>query len=281
MWTASAPVWKDADMMDKTNTRALQTAKRREQLIKPETTIQVICALVFLLGWEAIVRILDVPKYLMPAPSGVLTALIGGLQDGTLLANSWVTLNEVLLGLLCGGCFGFVLGVLLAEFPMVNAAARPFLVASQVTPKTALAPLFIIWFGFGISSKVFIAALMSFFPVLVNTLAGISATDVDRLVMMRVYRSSRWQILRFVKLPGALPHIMSGLEVAAVLAVMGAIIGEFVGAKEGLGRLIIYAGEQLDLNLVFAAIIMLILMGGALQGLVSLARRKVLFWVGR
>jgi NitT/TauT family transport system permease protein len=99
--------------------------------------------------------------------------------------------------------------------------------------------------------------------------------------MMRVYRTSRLQTLRFVKLPGALPHIMSGLEVAAVLAVMGAIIGEFVGAKNGLGRLIIYAGELLDLDLVFAAIIMLIIMGAILQGLVSLVRRKILFWVGR
>jgi NitT/TauT family transport system permease protein len=117
--------------------------------------------------------------------------------------------------------------------------------------------------------------------VLVNTLAGIASADADRLIMMRVYRTSRWQTLRYVKLPGALPHIMSGLEVAAVLAVMGAIIGEFVGAKQGLGRLILYAGELLDLNLVFAAIVMLILMGAALQGIVNLVRKRVLFWVGR
>jgi NitT/TauT family transport system permease protein len=258
-----------------------RTAAVRNRWLKPELAIQVVCAVVFLLAWEAVVRLLHVPKYIMPAPSGVVLAVIRGLHDGTLLFNTWITLAEVLLGLLAGGSFGFILGILLAEFPLANAAARPFLVASQVTPKTALAPLFIIWFGFGISSKVFIGALMAFFPVLVNTLAGIASADADRLTMMRVYRTSRLQTLRFVKLPGALPHIMSGLEVAAVLAVMGAIIGEFVGAKNGLGRLIIYAGELLDLDLVFAAIVMLIIMGAILQGLVSLVRRKILFWVGR
>lgn len=267
--------------MNTNDAKVQSAAVSRRRLLQPEIVIQVVCTVLFLLGWEAVVHLLEVPKYIMPAPSGVLLALIDGLHDGTLLSNAWVTVVEVVLGLLFGGLFGFFLGILLAEFPMVNAAARPFLVASQVTPKTALAPLFIIWFGFGISSKIFIAALLAFFPVLVNTLTGIMAADADRLIMMRVYRTSRWQTLRFVKLPGALPHIMSGLEVASVLAVMGAIIGEFVGAKEGLGRLIIYAGELLDLNLVFAAIIVLILMGAILQWFVHFVRKKVLFWVGR
>lgn len=257
------------------------SASARRRTVAPETIIQISCAVLFLVGWEAIVHVLEVPKYIMPPPSGVITALIGGLADGTLLTHARVTLTEVVLGLLFGGGFGFLLGVLLAEFPLANAASRPFLVASQVTPKTALAPLFIIWFGFGITSKIFIAALMTFFPVLVGTMAGIAGADADRINLMRVYGLSRWRTLRFVKLPGALPHIMSGLEVASVLAVMGAIIGEFVGAKQGLGRLILYAGELLDLNLVFAAIVMLILMGATLQWLVSLARRRILFWVGR
>jgi NitT/TauT family transport system permease protein len=278
MSIASALALKGTDM-NASNIKPVTASKKRR--LQPETIIQVVCAAVFLLAWEAVVRIMEVPKYIMPAPSGVLLALVNGLADGTLLSNTWVTLSEVLLGLLFGGFFGFVLGILLAEFPMANAAARPFLVASQVTPKTALAPLFIIWFGFGIGSKVVIAALMAFFPVLVNTLAGIASADADRLTMMLVYRTSRWKILRFVKLPGAVPNIMTGLEVASVLAVMGAVIGEFVGARQGLGRLILYAGEQLDLNLVFASIVMLILIGAVLQGIVSIVRNRVLFWVGR
>lgn len=149
---------------------------------------------------------------------------------------------------------------------------RPFLVASPVTPTTALAPLFIIWFG---------SALLTFFPVLVNTVAGIMGADADRLALMRVCGVSRWQTLRFVKLPGAMPQIMSGIEVSSVMAVMGAVIGEFVGAKEGLGRLIVQAGEKLDLNLVFAAILVLIVMGAGLQGVITWLNRRLLFWVGR
>jgi NitT/TauT family transport system permease protein len=157
---------------------------------------------------------------------------------------------------------------------------NPFVVATQVTPKTALAPLFIIWFGFGITSKVFIVAIIAFFPVLVSTISGFHSVDAEKIELMRSYGANKLKIIRFVKLPAAFPSIFAGLEVASVMSVLGAIIGEFVGSKAGLGRLILMSGERLDLGLVFSSILVLLVIGAGLKALADFLQKRLLFWVG-
>ena len=243
--------------------------------------LQVSAVAIFLLAWEFGCRIFKVPFYLIPVPSTIGVRFYESVLDRTLLRHGWVTLSEIGLGFFLGAVTGFVLGMIFAEFEVLRVTMNPFVMATKVTPKTALAPLFIIWFGFGIASKVFIVALIAFFPVLVNTLAGIRAVDLEKIDLMRTYGASRLKIIRFVKLPAAFPNIFAGLEVASVTSVLGAIIGEFVGSKMGLGRLIIMAGERLDMGLVFSSILVLLIIGAGIQIAADRLKKKLLFWVGR
>ena len=243
--------------------------------------LQVSAVVVFLLAWEFGCRIFQVPFYLIPVPSTIGVRFYESILDHTLLRHGWVTLSEIGLGFFLGAVAGFVLGMIFAEFELLRVTMNPFIMATQVTPKTALAPLFIIWFGFGIASKVFIVALIAFFPVLVNTVAGIRSVDAEKIELMRTYGASRLKIIRFVKLPAAFPNIFAGLEVASVTSVLGAIIGEFVGSKMGLGRLILMAGERLDMGLVFSSILVLLIIGAGVQVAADYLKKRLLFWVGR
>ena len=237
----------------------------------------------FFLAWEYAIIAFGVPAYILPKPSGVAIAIYNGVvpPNATLLPHVWVTVQEVIYGYAIGAGGGFLLGILLSESRILRTIVHPFIVAIQVTPKTALVPLFIIWFGFGITSKVFIVILITFFPVVVNTVAGLRGVELHRIDLMRSYRASRLKTLMYMKIPSAMPAVFSGLEVAIVLAILGAIVGEFLGARAGLGRTIITAGENLDMNLVFAAIALLIFMGLTAQGLLQLIRRRALFWQGK
>jgi NitT/TauT family transport system permease protein len=243
--------------------------------------LQVMAVVIFLLGWEFGCRYFKVPFYLIPVPSTIGVRFYESMMDFTLLRHGWVTISEIGLGFLQGAAAGFVLGMVFAEFETLRVIMNPFIMATQVTPKTALAPLFIIWFGFGIASKVFIVALIAFFPVLVNTIAGVRSVDAEKIDLMRTYGASRLKIIRFVKLPAAFPNIFAGLEVASVTSVLGAIIGEFVGSKSGLGRLILMAGERLDMGLVFSSILVLLIIGAGLQVTGDRLKKRLLFWVGR
>ncbi len=245
--------------------------------------LQVVVIGGFFLAWEYAIDAFEVPAYILPKPSGVAIALYDGLMppNATLLPHIWVTVQEVVYGYAIGAGGGFVLGILIGESRILRTIVHPFIVAIQVTPKTALVPLFIIWFGFGIASKVFIVILITFFPVVVNTIAGLHGVELQRLDLMRSYRAGRLKTLMYMKIPSAMPSVFSGLEVAVVLAILGAIVGEFLGARAGLGRTIITAGENLDMELVFAAIALLIVMGLVAQGVIQLVRRRVLFWQGK
>jgi NitT/TauT family transport system permease protein len=228
--------------------------------------------------WEWVVRHWSVPTFIAPAPSAVARSLGAGLRSGVYLDHFWVTLGEALAGFGIAAVAGIVLGAVIAQFRLVERTVYPYLVALQTLPKIAVAPLIIVWAGFGLSSKVIIAALVAFFPVLVNVIVGLKTIDQSKLELMRSLRASRWQIFRLVTFPNALPFIFAGLDIAIVFSVLGAIVGEFVGAQRGLGNLILQFNVTLDIAGVFAVLILLAALGIVLHLGMQAVERRVIFW---
>lgn len=224
--------------------------------------------------WEIVIRQWEVPAYVMPAPSAVLRALI----NMKYLDNTLYTLTEAMLGFVMASILGIIIGGLIAQFPLVEKTLYPYLIAIQTTPKVAIAPLFIIWFGFGMTSKVVIAATVSFFPVLVNVISGLKATDPERIELMRSLRASRWQIFWMVRFPSALPIIFAGLNIAIIFSLLGAIVGEFLGSRQGLGNAIMQMNVNLDTAGVFASLFVLSSVGIGLHLFMRAIERKLLFW---
>ncbi|QJC56980.1 Riboflavin transport system permease protein RibX [Polaromonas vacuolata] len=230
--------------------------------------------------WEVAARSLQISQLVLPAPSVVAAALWRGLASGYLLPHIYQTVMELVLGLLLGASIGFVGGVLLAESNRLRELLMPYVVASQVVPKLALAPLFIVWFGFGTFPTVVITALICFFPLLENTLTALSQVDAQRLELFRMLRASRWQVLLQLKIPAGLPTIMAGLRVAVVLALVGAVVGEFVGGSKGLGALIIAAQGMMDTSLMFAVLVLITAIGLAFYQLtLALERYLLRAWI--
>lgn len=228
--------------------------------------------------WEWGVRAWEVPAFLLPPPSAIATALWRGFTGGVYLENFWTTFLEALLGFGIAAAAGVVLGAVIAQFALVERTVYPYLVALQTLPKIAIAPLIILWFGFGISSKVAIAAMVAFFPVLVNVIVGLKMVDPAKIDLMRSLSASRWQIFVKVKFPNALPFLFAGLDVAIVFAVLGAIVGEFVGSQKGLGNLIVQLNFSMDVAGVFSVLLLLAVMGVALHLVMQWLHRKLVFW---
>lgn len=237
--------------------------------------------LVFFVGWESVVRLTDVSPYVFPAPSKVFDALWYDLRNPDYWLAVGVTLTEILSGFSVGAILGIGLGTLLALSPVIDRIFYPYIVAFQSIPKVAIAPLMVVWFGFGMTSKFLIVALTSMFPVLVNTIAGLRSTDADRLDLLRGLCASRRQTLRHLQFPHALPYIFAGLNTAIVFAVIGAIVGEFVGARLGLGVVILKANFALDLAGVFSSLIVLSVIGVTLNAGVRAIERRACFWSGK
>jgi NitT/TauT family transport system permease protein len=231
--------------------------------------------------WELAVQIWKLPAFILPSPGLVAQRLVESLGDGTLLRHTLTTLGEVLAGLALGISAATLLGYILAHRPGLERVLSPYVVASQSVPVVAIAPLLVIWFGSGLTSKVLICALIVFFPVLVNTIVGLRSVPNDLNDLMRSLQATRWQTFRFLEMPAALPVFLGGLRVGATLAVIGAVVGEFVGADKGLGFLINRARGQYDTALVFVAILALVLMAVSLYGVVLLLERRLLAWQER
>ena len=270
-------------LTDKAGARAVARTKSSDSLLRrwhgaPEAFIY-FAALVA--TWEAAILLFEIPPFLFPAPSLIGVALWQGLSSGVYFYHLGVTVTEVLSGFVLGSLIGLVLGVAMVTISVVERVLYPYVVAIQTVPKVAVAPLMIVWFGFGIQSKVILVAVACMFPVLINTIAGLRATDSDRLALVRAMCGSNFQVLRFVQLPSALPYIFAGLNTAIVLAVIGAIVGEFVGARVGIGVLILQANFALDLAGVFALLVLLSVMGIVLNLGMRLIEKKVCFWSGR
>ncbi|MBK3736260.1 ABC transporter permease subunit [Azospirillum brasilense] len=214
-----------------------------------------------LAGWEAYCRMAGVSALVVPLPSAVLRTLWDGLAGGYLLPHLWVTTAEMAMGLAAGCTVGFLAGMLLAEVPVLRRLFYPYILASQVVPKLALGPLFIVWFGFGMTSTVVITALICFFPLLENTMTGLQQVDPNKRELFRMLRATRLQTLLRLKIPSGLPVILAGLRVAVVLALVGAVVGEFIGGRQGLGASIIAAQGMMDSTMMFALFIVITVLG--------------------
>lgn len=235
--------------------------------------------LVVLVGaWEGIVQGWRIPEFLVPAPSAVGRALVSGLSSRLYLEHFWITFYESLLGFLIAAAGGIAFGTVIAQFRLVERTLYPYLVALQTLPKIAIAPLLIVWLGFGLASKVVIAALVAFFPILVNVIVGLKTVDAGKLDLMRSLDASRWQTFRLVALPNALPFVFAGLDIAIVFSVLGAIVGEFVGSQRGLGNLILQFHTSLDIAGMFAVLILLAALGVGLHLVIQAIQRRVIFW---
>ena len=228
--------------------------------------------------WEVCVRVFNVPVYILPAPSSIVRALYVGLSRFIYVENSWITLEETLLGFVVGTSLAFLLGTAIALSRRFEYFLYPSIVMFQALPKVALAPLIIVWFGVGLPSKVVNAALIAFFPLMVNTIAGLRSADEDRVNLMRSLDASEAQIFWMLRLPSALPFIMAGLEVAMIFALIGAIVAEFVGATKGLGVLINTLNFSGDVAGIFSILLILSVLGLVLNQAILALRRRVLFW---
>jgi len=233
--------------------------------------------LLLLLGaWELSVRWLDMKPFILPAPSRVLITFIDNFP--MLARHGAVTFSEILLGLLLGGLGGILLAILVFYSPVMDKALYPLIIGSQMIPVFAIAPILIVWMGYGLWPKVTVAALICFFPLVVNVSDGLREPTEEAVDLFRSMGATRRQIFWKLRLPASLPTLFSGLKVSATLAVVGATIGEWVGSHQGLGYLMLQSNARLRMSLVFAAILMLAILGLFLFGAIRIIERRVVHW---
>jgi NitT/TauT family transport system permease protein len=236
-----------------------------------------------LIVWEVLVRSFDIPAYVLPDPLAVLRALADGLWDNPLRRTSfWYHLGDTLFATVCGFLIGAVLGVvlaaLMAEFRTIERALFPYIAALQSLPKVAIAPLYIIWFGYQIESKIAMAATLALFPILLNSLQGFLTVDRDRLEMVGSLDASRWQTFRYIKLPASLPIIFAGLNLGIVYGLLGTLVAEFIGGQRGMGVLVLQLQSVNDTAGVFAVLVVLAVVGYVLLNVMRAIQRHVVFW---
>ncbi|SLN65249.1 ABC transporter permease [Roseisalinus antarcticus] len=234
---------------------------------------------IFIGIWEAAVQFNWVSALILPSPFAVVVAWWDlSISRGLIWSHFGVTLTEVLVGFSVGASFGVTIAVLSVLSATFRRLVSPYMVALQVTPRIAIAPIIVAWLGFGMEPKMAIAAIICFFPIFINSLTGLMQVDEESLEMFKSMRASRWLIFRHLQLPGAMPVIMAGFKTGISLALIGAIVGEFVSASEGLGVLIQRFSFQLQLPQAFACLIMLTVMGLLLYGTATFADRQIVFW---
>jgi NitT/TauT family transport system permease protein len=226
--------------------------------------------------WEASAHLFRFNKVIMPAPSEVLAAAVSHWP--LLFQETGVTLSESALGFVLGSAIAYVLAIAFVHSPPIQDALYPYAIALKSTPLIAIAPLLVLWFGNGILSKVVMSALVAFFPVLVNSVTGLSAVDPDILTLMRSLSASPWQVLSKIRVPNSLGYLFASLKIASSLAVVGAVIGEFTGSTQGIGHLINTSSYYLETPLVFAGVAFISLGGILFFGLMAYLEKKVVFW---
>jgi NitT/TauT family transport system permease protein len=234
-----------------------------------------------LFAWWAFTSFSSIPSFIFPSPVDVWQKFIVVLQDGSLFFHTFITLQEVLSGLFLGLSAAIVTGYLLAKSPIVERLLSPYIVASQSIPIVAIAPLLVIWLGPGILSKTLTSALIVFFPVLVNTIVGLRSVPEELYDLMKSLQASNWQRISKLEIPSALPVFLGGLRIGATLAVIGAVVGEFVGADKGLGFLVNVGRGLYDTALVFVAVFTLVLLALVLYGSVVFLESRLLSWQQR
>jgi NitT/TauT family transport system permease protein len=226
--------------------------------------------------WELAIRILHVSTFVLPAPSAVIRSLVANRAQLAGAAGS--TALEILLGFVLAAITGIIVALVIVRFERFGRALYPLIVLFQNVPKVALAPIFILWFGFDLAPKVILIVVIAFFPVAIDMLAGLQSVEPSFIALVQSVGASRNKILLRVRIPHALPHLMAGLKVAITFSVIGAIVGEFAGASHGLGYLIEFASTQLDTPLIFAALVVISVLGLAFYYVVELAERLLVPW---
>ena len=238
---------------------------------RPATVLLGLFAVWWFVAWRELV-----PAYLVPPPGAVAETMVADWS--MLLEHTWVTTLETIVGFVLAAVIGVATAVLLVYSRTAEKSLYPLILFAQVIPKIAIAPILVVWFGFGMTPKIVLAVLIAFFPVVVSAVAGLRSVDPELLEMSATMGASRWKTFRKIRFPGALPQLMSGLKVAVTLAVVGAVVGEFVGADRGLGYVLLLASGNLDAPLLFADLILMSLIGVVLFVLVEVLERLLIPW---
>lgn len=240
--------------------------------------IQITSVVAFFLLWKGYVSAFDVSPLVLPPPEDVLYALIRLMQRDDTYYHIYTTLAECLGGFCIAVVFGTIMGQLLGRIAILDTIFKPFVIALQLTPKVALIPLFILWFGFGLESKIIISALLAFFPVFSNSYLGAKSVDKGLVEVFHVGQASAWRRFRLLVIPASLPYILTGMEMAIVLSIIGAVVSEFVAGSRGLGYLATIKLQDLEVDTLFAVVILLALIGFVLYFTVGSLRKVVIPW---
>jgi NitT/TauT family transport system permease protein len=229
-----------------------------------------------LIFWEAIIRLSNVPTFVLPAPTGIVASLVANWRGLATAARA--TALEVLFGFVLSAMVGITVALIIVRFERFGRALYPLIVLFQNVPKVALAPIFILWFGYDLAPKILLIIVIAFFPVAIDMLAGLQSVEPSFVALMRSVGASNGKILLRVRIPHSLPHLMAGLKVAITFSVIGAIVGEFAGANQGLGYVIQFASTQLDTPLIFAALLVVSVLGLAFYYVVEFGERVLVPW---
>jgi NitT/TauT family transport system permease protein len=253
-------------------TRSKSANRSFESLLLPASLV---CLVAF---WDIMVRYFSVPAYIIPAPVDVAYALFRIFSGQLFWTHFGITLFETVCGFVLAFAMAMFVAILMTVSRIAEKLLYPYIAALQSMPKIAIAPLVILWFGFGLQSKIVLAALLCFFPMLVNFATGLQATDELRLRLLHVLDASPRQVIWLVRLPSAMPFVLAGVELGAIYAMLGAIVGEFVGARAGIGYWLMQMNATMDTAGSFALLVVLAAYGVLVQRFLRFARRKLLFW---
>ncbi len=245
---------------------------------RPELVLSPLLLVISLTAWQLLVPALGVSELVLPTPAAILRSLWSGIASGLYAEHALVTITEAAAGFAVASLAGLVVGGAIAQSRLAERVIYPYLIALQTIPKIAIAPLIIIWFGYGISSKIVVSAMLAFFPVLVNVIVGLKNCDPGKLDVMRSLSASPVQVFWMLRLPNALPFVFAGLNIAIIFSLLGAIVGEFVGAQSGIGSVILQANASLDVPRIFSLLLVLSAIGLTSYVALELIRRRILFW---
>lgn len=262
----------DATLTAAGNRPAFAGLRRAVGALMPAIALSV-AVLIF---WEAVIRLFKVPTFVLPAPTAIVESLIANWRALAFAAQA--TALEVLFGFVLSAIVGVLVALVIVRFERFGRALYPLIVLFQNVPKVALAPIFILWFGYDLAPKILLIVVIAFFPVAIDMLAGLQSVEPSFVSLMRSVGASKTKILMRVRIPHSLPHLMAGLKVAITFSVIGAIVGEFAGANKGLGYMIQFASTQLDTPLIFAALIVVSVLGLAFYYIVEYAERVLVPW---
>jgi len=243
----------------------------------PRRLIRLVISVIVMVGlWQAIVVIFEMPSFILPSPFDVFERMIDRYQ--VLFKHSWVTAQEIILGLLLGLTMGLLFALQMLLFKPIKRWLLPILIASQAIPVFAIAPILMLWLGYGITSKIVMAALIIFFPITTCCYDGLRNTPVGYLDLAKTMGATKWQMLRDIQFPAALPTLASGIRVAVVIAPIGAVAGEWVGSSEGLGYLMLHANARMVIDEMFAALLILSALSVTLYFVADKLLKKLIYW---